>query len=365
MKKLIALCIMLFAVNVFAGQITCPNLTLNGTAYAPCESVTSGTCHYITPYIAPASIYSAYTNKTWTGNGSENANSNCGDNADYATCGSGPAAYLHWVSNSSNLVISHGCAGNTPTPTPTPTPPTPTPTPTPPPPTPTPTPTPTPPPDPTPTPTPGCVPNDNNKPTCSESDCDKILEWINNCGDKKYVTCDKCACIPERECGENECGSKMDNCGEWFACRNNCPPPPPPPGRWPDYNCDACNWSQFLYIRNWTLRAIAIPNASIEGIISQVQYLHFGNSTIVRQLILDADENSTYVVWNGNYTGDKKDWKELYRFTGPGTVTVPYPSSGYPIQQWTDVWFTGGDGSMTVFVDDKNHIWIRTVEGGL
>jgi len=54
--------------------------------------------------------------------------------------------------------------------------------------------------------------------------------------------------------------------------------------------------------------------------------------------------------------------KKVFPMRDPGKLTVPFPSSGLPLQQWSDMWFTGGRGRLTVFLDSANSVWIDTVE---
>lgn len=416
LKKLFAVGIMLFAASAFATY--CPNLTINGGAGIPACKVSGSTCHYVTDWMPKADISTAKAGSYSWHSSSYGDNVDCNDDP----CNTGKDHYIHWILNANNLNVSHycpeeqcvpnneneptcttqcgqsipwtdNCGGshtkvcpNNPTHNP-------------------------------PTCTqcgttlpwedscgndeepvvceecvgecvpetepevkceetvtwktcqPGdtaltgptyvntktggdcpCVPTEEGKPVCTEESCGKTLEWINNCGDKKYVVCEECACVPVRECEENECGWKQDNCGQMFACRNNCPPPPPPPGEWPKPDCNRCEFASFINIRAWN----ADENA--EG---GFEIAHFATPNVIRSFVVDFDDTAVYQIWVGKYNDVTTHKQLIPQITGPAFGEITIEMAGLPIQQWTEVWFTGGAGSMTMFLDTQYHIFIR------
>ena len=157
-----------------------------------------------------------------------------------------------------------------------------------------------------------------------------------------YVT--PTPCIPLTECG-GRCGWIEDGCGGSLQCEP-CPPPPPPPGRWPDKNCEVCDWENHF---------------TIQVTENVVEYLRFGRENIARQIVFETYDEGEYAIWVGKFSEADKA-KKVFPMRDPGKLTVPFPSSGLPLQQWSDMWFTGGRGRLTVFLDSANSVWIDTVE---
>lgn len=154
-------------------------------------------------------------------------------------------------------------------------------------------------------------------------------------------------CVPTEDCG-SRCGNAPDGCGGTIWC-GNCPPPPPPPGRWPEANCETCAFPYVLSIYSWQ-----------KANVWHGEWFYFMNENVVRQIVLQAFDDSLYSIMVGGQ--EPKDAKKIFEFQGPGSVTIPYPLAGLAIQQWTHLYTTGGSSRMTIWLDSKNSVIIKTDE---
>lgn len=152
-------------------------------------------------------------------------------------------------------------------------------------------------------------------------------------------------CVPQ-ECGFR-CGQVSDLCGGMIWC-GNCPPPPPPPGDTPVPECDQCVFPVNLSI---------LQRNTTDGWVSEVFY--FSRAKVIRQIVLEMDSFEEYTIYSGAQDPNDPSNRVIFKARGPRTVTIPWPLAGLPAVQWTHLGFYGGEGRMTIWLADKNHISIK------
>lgn len=93
--------------------------------------------------------------------------------------------------------------------------------------------------------------------------------------------------------------------------------------------------------------------------IWHAEWFYFAKGKAIKQIVLEMYENNEYTIYTGKQEPQAVGNKKILTLTGGRTITIPWPVAGLPIQQWTHLGFYGGAGRMTIWLEDKNFVFIK------
>lgn len=112
--------------------------------------------------------------------------------------------------------------------------------------------------------------------------------------------------------------------------------------------CDVCVFAETMSIRQRKLENEWVA-----------EWFYFTEPKVVWQIVLEMDEYVEYAVFLGVQDPNIDGNLVVFRAHGPRTVTIPWPLAGLPIRQWQHLSFFGGQGRMTIWLEDTNHVMIK------